>query len=421
MPQETYKRLKDYLNANQAHREQMCLAILSLDKNYSNIKPVHPYGGRDGGKDIKAIYKNEYEAYGAVGFVNDANDTDDQKKLIINKFDSDLEKALKANNDLKCFIFFTNIKFSEGKKNELIKKANKSGIINCEIYDRERIRFSLDSPDGLAARFQYLGIPLSSEEQQSFFSRWGDDIQSVISTGFQKMEQSIKRMLFLQEAQSETLHMFIKVNLDREYTSAEIGHFRIFCNLYLSHNDFGIERIEAGITDKEWSKNDQSVRRDINISGWLENGISDITSLFYNSKSKRKCDIISNGSSIGQASVTTFILAINIWEPFIKLHHRLMLSNLDESHYIFTMNKSVAQKIKNIEVYASGYLIAKHDKAGFEIRNLVGTNKAPDLVDFTEEELQDEWVFVNPYRSCMFSVNFGETTPRRFYQPGEID
>ena len=421
MPQETYRRLKDHLNSNQPHREQMCLAILSLDKNYSNIKPLHPYGGRDGGKDIKAIYKDEYEAYAAVGFINDANDSKEQRKQISDKFKSDLNEATKANKGLKCFVFFTNIRFTESQKSTLIQSANRLGLINCEIYDRELIRIALDSPDGLAARYQYLGITLSPEEQQNFFSRWGDDIQSVISTRFQKMEQSIKRMLFLQEAQSETFSMFIKINLDREYTSAEIGHFRIFCDLYLSHNDYAIESIQVGMTDKEWDNNDKLIRRGTNTSGWYENGISSITSLFFNSEDKEKYEILSNGSSIGNETVASFVLAINIWEPLIKLHYRLKLSNLDESHYIFTMNKSVAQKISNIEVYASGYLIAKHDRSVIKIRNLVGANKAPELVDFTEKELRDEWVFVNPDGSSMFRVNFGEITPKRYYEPSEID
>ena len=55
---ETEQRLKNFLNSNQVVRERMCLQILSLNHNYSEIKPRHPNGGPDQGRDIEALYKN---------------------------------------------------------------------------------------------------------------------------------------------------------------------------------------------------------------------------------------------------------------------------------------------------------------------------------------------------------------------------
>ena len=62
-------------------------------------------------------------------------------------------------------------------------------------YSKRDLKF-----DGFSIRFQYLGLPLSEEEQASFFAKWGDDIQSVISTGFQRIEKTLDRVLFLHEA-----------------------------------------------------------------------------------------------------------------------------------------------------------------------------------------------------------------------------
>ena len=153
MPYETDEKIKSYLDTNQLHREQMCRAILSIDQRYSDVRPRHPRGGRDGGRDLEAVYREAQIAYGAVGFVNQANDSSEQKKNIREKFISDLKSALSSNNELNVFVFFTNINLTIGEKDALINIARTSNINHCEILDRERIRISLDSPDGFSIRF----------------------------------------------------------------------------------------------------------------------------------------------------------------------------------------------------------------------------------------------------------------------------
>lgn len=191
MPYQTDERLKGFLDTNQLHREQMCLAVLAIDKRFTNVQPRHPRGGPDGGRDIEATYRREQKAFGAVGFVNQANDSNEHKTRVTSKFKEDLKNALAANEKPTVFIFFTNVNLTIGEKDDLIKIARSAGVIFCEIFDRERIRIQLDSPDGFSIRFQYLQIILSEEEQASFFARWGDDIQSVISTGFRRIERSL--------------------------------------------------------------------------------------------------------------------------------------------------------------------------------------------------------------------------------------
>jgi len=229
LPYQTDERLKSYLDTNQLYREQMCLAILAIDKRFSDVRPRHPRGGPDGGRDIEALFRNEQRAFAAVGFINQANDSDEQKKRIREKFGDDLQSALTTASTPEAFFFLTNINLTISEKELLVDQAKDVGFAYCEIIDRERLRISLDSPDGFAIRFQYLGLPLSEEEQASFFAKWGDDIQSVISTGFQRLERTLDRLLFLQEAWDIMSTLTVAFELDCIYSANEIGHFRALC------------------------------------------------------------------------------------------------------------------------------------------------------------------------------------------------
>ena len=121
---ETEQRLKSYLNSNQTNRERMCLQILSIDKNYTDIRPRHPNGGRDKGRDkgrdIQAFYQDDILCFCAIGFVNNACDSKEQKKEIFDKFNSDLDSAInhasEENLNLQGFVFFTNIANNSLKK-----------------------------------------------------------------------------------------------------------------------------------------------------------------------------------------------------------------------------------------------------------------------------------------------------------------
>lgn len=107
MAYETDQRLKNYLDTNQLVREQLSLAILALDKRFSEVRPRHPRGGPDGGRDIEANFKKDQLTFGAVGFVNGANDSDGQKQDIKKKFRDDLKAALAAMPKPQVFIFIT--------------------------------------------------------------------------------------------------------------------------------------------------------------------------------------------------------------------------------------------------------------------------------------------------------------------------
>jgi hypothetical protein len=233
MTYETDERLKSYLDTNQLGRERLCLAVLSIDKRFSEVRPRHPRGGPDGKRDIDAVFRGSQPALAAVGFLNQANDSDKHRKGSIRKFESDLQAAVLARPQLEVFVFFTNVNLRISEKSALENSARGRGIKQCEIFDRERIRILLDSPDGFSIRFQYLNIPLSEPEQATFFAKWGDDIQAVISEGFGKLERTLNRLQFVAETALPLSHFTIILELDREYRGSEVGHFRAFCSLDL--------------------------------------------------------------------------------------------------------------------------------------------------------------------------------------------
>jgi hypothetical protein len=80
MPYQTDGRLKGYLDTNLLYREQLCLSVSAIDKRFSDVRPRRPRGGPDGARDIDAVYQGVQRVFGAVGFVNQANDSDEHKK-----------------------------------------------------------------------------------------------------------------------------------------------------------------------------------------------------------------------------------------------------------------------------------------------------------------------------------------------------
>lgn len=431
MPYQTDERIKSYLDTNQLHREQMCRAILSIDQRYSDVRPRHPRGGRDGGRDLEAVYREAQIAYGAVGFVNQANDSSEQKKNIREKFSSDLKSALSSNNELDAFVFFTNINLTIGEKDALINIARDSNVNHCEIFDRERIRISLDNPDGFSIRFQYLNIPLSEAEQASFFAQWGDDIQQVISSGFKNIESGIGRLLFLEESNNPLHYFNISFELKEKYPAETIGHFRAFCFMNLKEIKKNIFGVIFGSSDKsnrmrkngkeDFSLELAGIKYGISSGQWehhidLEKEMSDDVE-----ETEGDDEYIQAGeaSSIGMDDVE-FISISYRKDSFIRYMPTISLKDLDEAMYLPLMNKSLAEKLKAIHIYSDGYKIQEFGFDDFSIDTTVFEPHIP--AEFTDEELADPWVRIRPSNfSSMFHISFFEKTPKRMFMPEQVE
>jgi hypothetical protein len=426
MPYQTDERLKNYLDTNQLHREQMCRAILAIDKRYSDVRPRHPRGGPDGGRDIEALFRDDLLTFGAVGFVNQANDSDEHKKKIQEKFTSDLDSALRADKELKAFVFFTNINLTIGEKEKLIEKAKVCHLVHCEIVDRERMRIALDSPDGFSIRFQYLNIPLSEEEQASFFARWGDDIQSVISTGFQRLESTLNRVLFFQESTDPFYHLTVIFELKEKYSAVEIGHFRLFCKIYLQEPKLQ-EPKQGKVLEITFGSSDKSSRmrgNDDTRADFTEQkpGIKyGISSGQWERESGKKGGYqqINSSSSIGRDEVES--LSIKFWNGnFYRYFSTMSLKDLDDAIFLPILNKSLAEKIKTIHLYSNDYKIQEIKTEDFRIDETSFDTSIP--VKFTSEELEDSWVRIRPSKmSSKFYIQLFDKTPKRMFIPEQVE
>ena len=429
MAYETDEKLKNYLDTNQLYREQMCLAILALDRRFSNLHPRHPRGGPDGGRDIEATDKDGRLVYGAIGFVNQANDSAKQKRTIKIKFKDDLQSALNCSIKPDAFVFFTNVNLVASEKDELIKESKKYGISYCEIFDRERLRISLDSPDGLAARFQYLNISLSEAEQASFFARWGDDIQSIISTGFQRLEHTINRVLFLQEANDPINNFTVSIELDKRYTAEDIGHYRFFCILDLMEPMSSIPSILFGSSDraKRIRSDDSDVSDEFLLSlpsgikygicagEWEQEPETHENKQDINDKEKYRCRCYQ--SSIGRNDVEFLSISYSK-SSFFRIPPYLSLKDIDEAIFIICMNKSLAQKVQAIHLYSNAYKLREYHLSDFLVDCSEYDPSFP--VKFTSEELTDPWVRIRPKDYSIFRMDFFSETPKRLFVHKQI-
>lgn len=427
MPYETDERLKGYLDTNQLGREQLCRSVLALDRRFSKVTPRHPRGGPDGGHDIQAMYQDEQLAYGAVGFVNQANDSEEQKKTIKNKFRKDVNSASSSDEKSSVFIFFTNLNLTVGEKEKLNAFAKTKGFVFSEIMDRERIRIALDSADGFSIRFQYLGIPLSEPEQASFFAKWGDDINSFISHGFQNISGKLDRIIFLQEASDILTSFTLSFQLERAFSADEIGHFRAFCIMYLKGpvNDlFGVyfgasDRSNRFREDLKSTLDDEpsGIKHGISSGQWesylrlqvLDNKSSEGHEEVDNDKLK----LVSSGSSIGRDNVE-FLSITYGHDDFIRIFPRPRLKDFDGAMYLPILNCSFAEKVSAIHVYANGYKIDELTREDIRIDPSDFELKIPAI--FTSDEMKDQWVRIRPSNfSSSFRVSFSNRTPRRLF------
>jgi hypothetical protein len=375
VPQTTEQALRNHLDSNQAGRERLCLALLQLDKRFSLVEPRRPKGGRDGGRDIQAKYEGQYVAYGAVGFVNSANDDRTQKAAIKRKFAADLKTAMHAKNDLQVFVFFTNIDLTTGEEESLKRQAYSLGINCIEIFNRERIRIMLDETSGLRVRFQHLDIELSPAEQAAFFNEFGTELQALVTRKFETVDRTLHRLEFLQDLNRELVWLSVVVRLDRPYSVSELGHFRIV----LLFTPLRRRRPRPGC----WI-----AMRDAHVTMW--------------------------GGEISMMGFRSFAAIANSEQPlsdrtlryqmietdFLQIEPQLTndfpigtVGELDQMELQLYCNESLVDKIARIEVWANTYCVASVDRN--DLGEIFGIPNIWPLLPVTETELASRWVSLN--------------------------
>jgi hypothetical protein len=222
-PRLTEERLRNHLDSNQVMRERMCLALLPLLGQYTREQSRRPKGGPDGGRDMEALLEGQILIWGAVGFKNGGGSDNSSRAEIQNKFKDDLRRALEENPDLSGFVFFTNVDLTPFDKNKLVTYAQTQGISFIDIFDLERLRHVLDTPEGLIPRLQYLNIPMTPTEQIALVSKFGTQLQYAITTRFDRVEKTLSEMQRFLNFQKRLFQLDAYFDLNEDLTSKVIG------------------------------------------------------------------------------------------------------------------------------------------------------------------------------------------------------
>jgi hypothetical protein len=180
--------------------ERMCAALLHIE-GYEDIDPQHPLGGPDGLKDV--LCKKGGKTWVAAAYFPPTAPTFKEIKA---KFVHDAA-GIEANG-ATGMAFFVNQLLTIGEREDLRSQANECEV---EIYHLERIRDLLDSPKGCGIRLEYLRIPMSDEEQWSFWSVMNADIVRKLAENelrqnqqLSSLERKLDRLLMGTEAKTRT-------------------------------------------------------------------------------------------------------------------------------------------------------------------------------------------------------------------------
>ncbi|HWA53817.1 MAG TPA: hypothetical protein VG816_06555 [Solirubrobacterales bacterium] len=147
---ETWQRLLEWTRG-QTPSERLAAQIV-LEGGFENVDPIHPLGGKDGGKD--ALMEKDGEPWiMSVYFPRGQQSYNEIEKKFIADF------AGVAKNEAKGMAFVTNQELKEGERRDLAKAVGGP----TEIFHLERLAAILDRPKMAGLRLQYLDIDFGPE------------------------------------------------------------------------------------------------------------------------------------------------------------------------------------------------------------------------------------------------------------------
>lgn len=392
----TDERLRYWLDANQVNRERLCVSILSLSGQYSHVRPRLPRGGPDGGRDIEATFQGEEEAFAAVGFRNSATDSPADVRWVKKKFTDDLNSALNSQSELKVFVFLTNVDLTPGEEDYLKGVALKRSIGTTDIFDRERLRIILDSPEGLAARFMYLGISMSEAEQAAFFERYGRQLEQTIIKNFQVVDNRLDRIEFFQQSSKPLYDIALYFKLRTPKTLQELYPFHIQAELV-----------------------DMHTLRTLHILGYYASQTNDDNKVHSHTVYRDGIKLTSQGLIQHNDLITQDL--IKFLAIGAQVNRLGCFSTLDDFRGAFVsilLNEQLFHEIESVVLHAGGYNLINLDlnyyiplPANYE------TNRLDFLVDDVPLLGKTKWVRIgseeDPGKYGIFYFDFNSQTPQK--------
>lgn len=122
-------------------------------------------------------------------------------------------------------------------------------------------------------------------------------------------------------------------------------------------------------------------------------------------------------TSVGQDPVKTIRVGYSR-DSLIRLIPGPRLQDVDDCIFLFFLNRSLAEKVKAIHIYAKEYKLTEISGDGFWIDTSSFKPQVP--LFFSDEELADPWVRLRPKIASAFQVRFSNQTPRRLFDANDV-
>jgi hypothetical protein len=358
---------------------------------------------------LEAKLSDGRPVWGAVGFRNSVSDSAADRRWVKQKFAADLRRALDEFPHLKAFVFLTNVELTVGERESLVASARELGLEFSDVFHRERLRILLDSPDGLAARYQYLNIPLSDAEQAAFFARWGGQLEELITKQFAAVERQLGRLEFLQACSRPLRSIGFSLRLHRPFTAVELGRFGAVVSIVHLHGHAPYSKIEIGVRSRE------SDRLVVATSGGLW------VTPWPSSDDENEWDVPAiefSGFSAAIPQPTDWIVAdaqINGWKR--EITPTGTLGELDSSFVALFVTAPLAPLIRSFRLRVNEFTLL--DVAGADLEPYVDSdmdvsNLWPSRLPSDEVALP--WVRLDPGGRST-SLDFSSQTPTSIYSP----
>jgi hypothetical protein len=223
----------------------------------------------------------------------------------------------------------------------------------------------------------------------------------------------------------------VAAELDREYSAAEIGHFRFLCSLHLKEPRDSIFGVSFGSTDNPGRQDAKKpadlvpsaggIGRSMCGGAWvIGHRTGEKTKKAKAGTQKKKSDSklphwkLGSFTSVGRENVHLLPISFGFGGGLMRLPPYLALRDMDGCSFVLFTNRSLAEKIKVIHVSGNEYKLAEF--AGKRIR--IDKPNAPPYFPypFSDQELSDPWARImggiGPFR-----LSFSDLTPRRMYEP----
>jgi hypothetical protein len=340
---------------------------------------------------------------GAIGFRNSPADSAADQTWVLKKFKQDLQAAMDSGESFGVFTFFTNVRLTVGQRRKLTELGKEMGGVSAEIFDRENLRLTLDSPEGLAARYQFLQISMNEAEQASFFSRWGADLENLVTRSFASVEDRLRRLEFMHEKSQRLMTLGFHLTLKDAVAIAELPHVRAFVSIARLTRDVDRSQWHVGVCDNAPIRAEKLCGSGPCLTGafWL----ADATKPHGTNASTRQDPFRIVGASGGFSEFS---------EPEIVAS----LADLEDGMFAFFMNRNLFDHVESIQMYANEYLLWSATAA--EVQADAPNTEPKTPWQFTPAELLDPWIRVMA-RGGPSQLHFASRTPRRMRDAKGLD